>query len=91
LKPIESQAFWNRHLSVVIPSTVMFVANDPHPDLSQLSLSDPDSCPMFDRWRHLRKSGITVDFQNPESWVLRPIFLVSKTLCLIRLDLKKNQ
>jgi hypothetical protein len=48
----------------VIPSTVAFVAYDAYPDLSQLSLSDPDSCPMFDRWRRLRQSGITVDFQR---------------------------
>jgi hypothetical protein len=45
----------------VISSTLLFVAD---PDLSQLSLSDPDSCPMFDRWQRLRKSGITVDFQR---------------------------
>jgi hypothetical protein len=48
----------------VIPSTVVFVAYDAHLDLSQLSLSDPDSCPMFDQWQHLRKSGINVDFQR---------------------------
>jgi hypothetical protein len=42
----------------------MFVAYDADPYLSQLSLSDPDSCPMFGRWRRLRKSGITVDFQR---------------------------
>jgi hypothetical protein len=48
----------------VIPSTVVFVTHNANSDLSQLSLSDPDSCPMFDRWRRLRKSGITVDFQR---------------------------
>jgi hypothetical protein len=48
----------------VIPSTVVFVAYDAHDHFSQLSLSDPDSCPMFDSWRRLRKSGITVDFQR---------------------------
>jgi serine/threonine protein kinase len=48
----------------VIPSTVVFVAYDAHDNLFQLSLSDPGSCPMFDRCRHLRKSGITVNFQR---------------------------
>jgi serine/threonine protein kinase len=48
----------------MIPSTVVFVACDAHPNLSQLSLSDPDSCPIFDRWRHLRTLGIAVDFQR---------------------------
>jgi hypothetical protein len=64
LKRIESQTFWGYHLSIVIPSTVVFVAYDAHPNLSQLSLSDPDSCPMFDRWRRLRNLGIAVDFQR---------------------------
>jgi hypothetical protein len=64
LKRIESRAFYGCRLSLVIPSTVVFVAYDAHPNVSQLSLSDPDSCPMFDRWQRLRKSGITVDFQR---------------------------
>jgi hypothetical protein len=89
LKRIESQAFSACHPSIVIPSTVLFVASDAAPDLSQLSLSDPDSCPTFDRWRRLRKLGITVI--SSESWDLRAILLVSKTLCLIRPDLKKDQ
>jgi hypothetical protein len=49
LKRTESGAFCSCHLSIVFPSTVGFVAYDAHPDLSQLSLSGPDSCPMFDR------------------------------------------
>jgi hypothetical protein len=48
----------------VIPSTVVFVADDIGLDLLQLSLSDPHSCPIFDRWRRLRNSGIAVDFQR---------------------------
>jgi hypothetical protein len=50
LKRIESRASCGCHLFIVIPSTVVFVAYDAYPDLSQLSLSDPDCCPMFDRW-----------------------------------------
>jgi hypothetical protein len=50
LKRIESGAFSNCHLSIVIPSTVVFIAYDAHDNLFQLSLSYPDSCPMFDRW-----------------------------------------
>jgi hypothetical protein len=49
---------------MVIPSTVVFVAYNADPDVFLLSLSDPDSCPMFARWLRLRKSGITVDFQR---------------------------
>jgi hypothetical protein len=89
LKRIESRAFSACHSSIVLPSTGVFVASDAASDLSQLSLSGPDSCPMFDRWQRLRKSGITVI--SSESWDLRAIFLVSKTLCLIRPDLKKDQ
>jgi hypothetical protein len=64
LKRIESRACCGCHLSIVIPSTVVLVAYDAHDHFSRVSLSDPDSCPMFDRWRRLRKSGITVDFQR---------------------------
>jgi hypothetical protein len=64
LKCIESRAFRDCCFSIVIPSTVAFVAYDAHPGLSQLSLSNPDSCPMFDRWRRLMTSRIAVDFQQ---------------------------
>jgi hypothetical protein len=64
LKRIKSQACCGCQLSIVTPSTVVFVAYDADPDLSQLSLPDPDSCSMFNRWRRLRKSGITADFQR---------------------------
>jgi hypothetical protein len=64
LKRIESAVFSDCYLSIVIPSTVMFVAYDAHDNFFHLSLSDPDSCPVFDRWQRLRKSGITVDFQR---------------------------
>jgi hypothetical protein len=63
LKRIESRALFDCPLSIVIPSTVVFVAYDADPDLFHLSLSDPDSCPMFDRWWCLRTLGIAVDFQ----------------------------
>jgi hypothetical protein len=64
LTRIESQAFGLSPLCRVIPSTILFVAHDAHPRLSQLSLSDPDSSPAFDRWRRLRLSGVAVDFQR---------------------------
>jgi hypothetical protein len=38
----------------VIPSTVVFAAHDAHPDLSKLTLCDPDSRPAFDRWQRCR-------------------------------------
>jgi hypothetical protein len=47
----------------VIPSTILFVAHNAHPNLSQLSLSNPDLSPGFERWYYLRLSGIAVDFQ----------------------------
>jgi hypothetical protein len=36
------------HVQVVIPTTIAFVALHARSDLSQLSLSDPDSSPAFD-------------------------------------------
>jgi serine/threonine protein kinase len=48
----------------VIFSTILCVAHDAHPNLSRLSLSDPDFSPAFDRWRGLRRSGVAVDFRR---------------------------
>jgi hypothetical protein len=64
LKRIESRAYCGCQLTIVIPSTVVFVAYNAHDNFFHPSLSDPDSCPMFDRWQCLRKSGIKVDFQR---------------------------
>jgi hypothetical protein len=64
LKQIEFQKFWFYHLRAVIPSVVLFVAQDVHSHLSQLSLSDRDSCPAFRRWLLLRESEIAVDFHR---------------------------
>jgi hypothetical protein len=40
------------------------VADDTHPNLSELSLSDPDFSPAFDRWRGFRLSRIVIEFQR---------------------------
>jgi serine/threonine protein kinase len=48
----------------VIPPTILFVDHDADPNLFQLSFSNPAFSPIFNRWRRLRKSGITVDFQR---------------------------
>jgi hypothetical protein len=48
----------------MIRTTVLFVAHDTNSDLFQLSFADPDFSPMFHRWRRLRKSGNTVNFQR---------------------------
>jgi hypothetical protein len=73
LKRFESRACCGCHLSLVIPSTAVFIASNVNPNLSQLSLSDPDSCPTFDRWGRLRNSGITVEV-NPGVCVLSSLF-----------------
>jgi hypothetical protein len=41
----------------------VFLADDAHSDLSQLSLSDPAFYSVFDRWRRVRESGVAVDFR----------------------------
>jgi hypothetical protein len=42
----------------------LFIAHDAAPNPSQLWLCDEDSCPEFERWRQLRKSGIALDFRR---------------------------
>jgi serine/threonine protein kinase len=41
----------------------MFLTNDTHTNPSQLSLSDPDFCSVFDRWRRVTESSVSVDFR----------------------------
>jgi hypothetical protein len=49
---------------MVLPSTVLFVASDLGVTPDQLSFSESDSCPAFDEWLRVRKSGIDVDFRQ---------------------------
>jgi serine/threonine protein kinase len=63
LSRVESRAFANSDVRVLLPSTLVFLAHDAHSDLSRLSLSDPDFCSVFDRWRRVRESGAAVDFR----------------------------
>jgi serine/threonine protein kinase len=64
LRRIESQAFSGLSVAVAIPPTIMFIAYDAAPDYSAISLVDANSCPEFDRWRKVRKHGVTVDFRR---------------------------
>jgi serine/threonine protein kinase len=64
LKRIEFKAFLGCHVSILIPSSILFLAHNFFPILDRVSFPGSNSCPMFDRWRYLRESGITVDFQR---------------------------
>jgi hypothetical protein len=50
--------------SILIPSTVLFIACDAFNVASQIRFVDGDSCPEFDRWLQLRRSGIAIDFRR---------------------------
>jgi hypothetical protein len=63
LARVESRAFADSNVRILLPSTLVFLPHDPHSDLSQFSLSDPDFCSVFDRWRRVRESGVAVDFR----------------------------
>jgi hypothetical protein len=65
LTRIESEAFCKSSLqSILIPSTILFVASDVVNIASQIRLVDGNCCPEFDRWLQLRRSGITLDFRR---------------------------
>jgi predicted metal-binding protein len=65
LTRIESEAFSFSSLqSILIPSTILFIASDAIDIDSQIWLIDGDSCPEFDRWLQLRRSGIAIDFRR---------------------------
>jgi hypothetical protein len=50
----ESRAFPDSYVRALLPATLVFLAYDAHSDLSRLSLSDPDFCPVFDFQRILK-------------------------------------
>jgi hypothetical protein len=45
---VESLAFTDSDIRVLLPSTLVFLTHDAHSDLFQLSLSDPGFCSVFD-------------------------------------------
>jgi hypothetical protein len=62
---IESSAFSSSSLrSIVIPSTILFVASDVVYIPLEISLLDGNSCPEFDRWIDLRRHQIAIDFRR---------------------------
>jgi tRNA A-37 threonylcarbamoyl transferase component Bud32 len=67
LTRIESSAFLFSSLqSILIPSTILFIASDAIDIASEIQLIDGDSCPEFDRWLELKRSGIAIDFRRIE-------------------------
>jgi hypothetical protein len=59
LTRIESKAFHKSSLQcILIPSTILFMAYDAIDIGSQIRLVDDGSCPDFDRWLQLKRSGI---------------------------------
>jgi hypothetical protein len=63
LARVESRAFADSDVRVVLPSTFVFLAHDAHSNLFQLSPSDPVFRSVFDRWQSVRESGMAVDFR----------------------------
>jgi hypothetical protein len=67
LTRIESGAFHESSIqSILIPSTILFIASDAVDIASQMRLADGYSCPEFDRWLDLKRSGIVIDFRRIE-------------------------
>jgi hypothetical protein len=65
LTRIESKAFSESSLQfIVIPSTILFIASDAFDSVSRIRLIDGYSCPEFDRWLQLKRSGIGIDFRR---------------------------
>jgi hypothetical protein len=65
LTRIESETFSCSSLqSVLIPSTILFIASDAFDIDSQIRLIEGASCPEFDLWLQLKRSGIAIDFRR---------------------------
>jgi hypothetical protein len=67
LTRIESEAFHKSSLqSILIPPTILFIASDAVDIPSQIRVIEGDSCPEFDRWLYLNRSGVRHDFRRIE-------------------------
>jgi hypothetical protein len=65
LTRIESETFCKASVqSILIPSTILFIASDAVDVTLQIRLIDGDSCPEFDRWLQLKRSGMPIDFRR---------------------------
>jgi hypothetical protein len=65
LTRIESSAFHESQLPyILIPSFIFFIASDAVDFTSQIRLVEAYSCPEFDRWLELKRSGIAIDFRR---------------------------
>jgi hypothetical protein len=64
LKRIDSGVFEHRNFSLIVPSTIVFIACDAAPDPTQISLANFDSCPEYGRWQRLQRSKMTIDFKR---------------------------
>jgi hypothetical protein len=65
LTRIESRVFSESSLqSILIASSILFIASDAVKIASQTCVIDGDSCPEFDRWLQLKRSGIVIDFRR---------------------------
>jgi hypothetical protein len=64
LKQIQSHALDGLPCTIVLPSTVLFVASDVTVNLDRLFIAEKVFCDEFDGWMRVRKSGISVDFRR---------------------------
>jgi hypothetical protein len=65
LTRIESEAFYESSLqSILISSTILFIASDVVDIASQIKPIEENFCPEFDRWLELKRSGIAIDFRR---------------------------
>jgi serine/threonine protein kinase len=62
---IESEVFYETSLqSILIPSTILFMASDAVKIASQVRLVDGDSCAEFDRWLQVKRLCLGIDFRR---------------------------
>jgi hypothetical protein len=51
-------------LSVIVPSTILFIAWDAIDRSAEILIADLNSCPEYGRWQRLLRAGIHVDFRR---------------------------
>jgi hypothetical protein len=60
----EGGVFGSLNFSVIVPSTILFIAHDAAPAPTLISLENLDSCPEYGQWQRLPRSTFTMHFKR---------------------------
>jgi serine/threonine protein kinase len=64
LKRIEPNVFDSLSLSIIVPSTILFIASDIAEEPNRITICGLDSCREYNRWERMQRSAMRIDFRR---------------------------